>query len=88
MIPLESSLIAEAHGMNTQHLTRGFFPYPAKVVRQIAGRLISLYADKKTRSSGLLADTFHSSGKVLVEAALRGIPSLAADINTVHFLGV
>lgn len=65
---------------NTQYLTHGLFPYPARMIPQIAGRLISLYWHK-TPGTGLLADVFCGSGTVLVEASIRGIPSLGIDIN-------
>jgi len=66
---------------NTQYLTHGLFPYPARMIPQIADRLISLYWPDKATSSSLVADVFCGSGTVLVEASLKGIPSVGTDIN-------
>lgn len=66
---------------NTQYLTHGLFPYPARMIPQIAERLISVYWPDKDQRTGLIVDMFCGSGTVLVEASLRGIPSLGIDIN-------
>lgn len=66
---------------NTQYLTHGLFPYPARMIPQIADRLISLYWPNKEYKSGVIADIFCGSGTVLVEASLQGIQSLGTDIN-------
>jgi site-specific DNA-methyltransferase (cytosine-N4-specific) len=66
---------------NTQYLTHGLFPYPARMIPQIADRLISLYWPNKEYEPGIIADVFCGSGTVLVEASLHGIPSLGTDIN-------
>lgn len=71
----------EFRSANTQYLTHGLFPYPARMIPQIADRLISLYWINKDRGTGLIADVFCGSGTVLVEASLRGVPSLGIDIN-------
>ena len=66
---------------NTRYLTHGLFPYPARMIPQIAQRLISLYWLNKGYDSGIIADVFCGSGTVLVEASLQGIRSLGIDIN-------
>ncbi len=64
---------------DTQSLTHGLFPYPARLIPQIVDRLISLYWTN--RQSGKLCDVFCGSGTVLVEASLKGIYSVGVDIN-------
>ena len=64
-------------GANTNYLTHGLHPYPARMVPQIAARLLERYA-----SPGDWAlDPFCGSGTVLVEARLHKINSIGLDIN-------
>lgn len=64
---------------DTQYLTHGLFPYPARLIPQIVHRLIAMYWTKS--ESGKICDVFCGSGTVLVESALQGIPSIGVDIN-------
>jgi len=62
---------------DTQYLTHGFHPYPARMIPQIARRLIEKYSKPKD----LILDPFCGSGTVLVEARLLGRNSIGVDIN-------
>jgi DNA modification methylase len=62
---------------DTQYLTHGFHPYPARMVPQIANRVITRYS----KPGDLILDPFCGSGGVLVEAKLLGTNSVGVDIN-------
>jgi SAM-dependent methyltransferase len=64
-------------GEDTQYLTHGLHPYPARMVPQIARRLLKMYA----RKNDVVLDPFCGSGGVLVEARLAGLNSVGIDIN-------
>jgi DNA modification methylase len=64
---------------DTQYLTHGLHPYPARMIPQIAGQLMDLYLSR-TRNP-IVADVFCGSGTVNVEASLRGFKSIGVDIN-------
>lgn len=64
---------------NTQYLTHGLFPYPARLIPQIVCRLIAMYWTQS--ESGKICDVFCGSGTVLVESSLQGIPSIGVDNN-------
>jgi site-specific DNA-methyltransferase (cytosine-N4-specific) len=64
-------------GENTQYLTHGLHPYPARMVPQIARRLLRRFASK----NDVVLDPFCGSGGVLVEARLAGLNSIGIDIN-------
>jgi hypothetical protein len=64
-------------GGDTQYLTHGLHPYPARMVPQIAGRLLIRLAHK----NDVILDPFCGSGGVLVEARLAGLNSVGIDIN-------
>ncbi|MEM3627607.1 MAG: DNA methyltransferase, partial [Candidatus Bathyarchaeia archaeon] len=64
-------------GEDTQYLTHGLHPYPARMVPQIAKRLLHRYA----RENNVVLDPFCGSGGVLVEARLAGLNSVGIDIN-------
>jgi SAM-dependent methyltransferase len=64
-------------GADTQYLTHGLHPYPARMVPQIAHRLLKMYAQK----NDVVLDPFCGSGGVLVEARLAGLNSVGIDIN-------
>jgi site-specific DNA-methyltransferase (cytosine-N4-specific) len=63
----------------TQALTHGLHPYPARMIPQIAGRLMEQYLS--VTENALVADVFCGSGTVNVEASLRGYRSIGIDIN-------
>ena len=64
-------------GEDTQYLTHGLHPYPARMVPQIAGRLLRRFANK----NDVVLDPFCGSGGVLVEARLAGLNSVGIDVN-------
>lgn len=57
---------------DTQYLTHGLHPYPARMIPQIASRLISDYSEKKD----WVLDPFCGSGTVLVEPMLKNRNSI------------
>lgn len=59
------------------YMTHGLHPYPARMIPQIARRLIERYST----SRDVVLDPFCGSGGVLVEAILRDRDSFGIDIN-------
>lgn len=64
-------------GADTKYLTHGLHVYPARMIPQIARRLLRRYA----KPGDLVFDPFCGSGTVLVEARLYGMNSIGIDIN-------
>ena len=64
-------------GVDTKYMTHGLHPYPARMIPQIARRLMEKYASK----GDVVLDPFCGSGTVLVEARLLGLNSIGIDIN-------
>ena len=62
---------------NTQDLTHGLHPYPARMIPQIAERLINRYSSENE----IVLDPFCGSGTVLVESKLLGRNAIGNDIN-------
>ena len=62
---------------STDGLTHGIHPYPAKMVPQVAERLISDYGT----DGGLLFDPYCGSGTSLLEANLAGMDAVGTDLN-------
>lgn len=62
---------------STDGLTHGIHPYPAKMIPQIAGRLIAEYGEGR----GLLFDPYCGSGTSLLEANLFGMDAIGTDLN-------
>jgi len=74
---------------NTQFLTHGLHPYPARMVPQIAERLIRRYLIEKfspPHNRYAVMDPFCGSGTVLVEARRLGVSSVGVDINPLAVL--
>ena len=61
----------------TDGLTHGIHPYPAKMIPQIAARLIDEYGAEQ----GLLFDPYCGSGTSLLEANLAGMDAVGTDLN-------
>jgi len=61
----------------TQYLTHGLHPYLASMIPQIPDKLLTMYADDKTR----VLDPFVGGGAVLVETYLRGLEGVGLDVN-------
>jgi len=62
---------------NTSYLTHGLHEYPARMIPQIAKRLIVTYSNER----GNILDPFCGSGTTLVEARLNRRYSVGIDIN-------
>lgn len=67
---------------NTTSLVHGLHDYPARMIPQIAERLLNLY----TKKSDTVLDPFCGSGTTLVEASLAGRNSYGVDINPLAVL--
>ena len=64
-------------GVNTGYMTHGLHPYPARMIPQIARRLIQRYSSE----GDLVWDPFCGSGSVLVESMLLNRKSIGTDLN-------
>ena len=67
---------------NTTYLTHGIHPYPARMIPQIASRLILRYS----RQNDLIVDPFSGSGTVNLESMLNKRFSYGFDINPLAHL--
>jgi site-specific DNA-methyltransferase (cytosine-N4-specific) len=68
---------------DTSYLTHGFHDYPARMIPQIAERLIERYTPE---SGGEILDPFCGSGTTLVEAQLANRKAIGNDINPLAVL--
>jgi site-specific DNA-methyltransferase (cytosine-N4-specific) len=59
-------------------MTHGFHPYPARLIPQIARKLIDMFA---TTKKDVVLDPYCGSETVLVEAKSKGIRSIGIDAN-------
>jgi site-specific DNA-methyltransferase (cytosine-N4-specific) len=64
-------------GASTRDLTHCYHDYPARMIPQIAGKLLDLYA----QNAALLFDPYCGTGTSLVEALVRGIDGVGTDLN-------
>ena len=62
---------------DTNALTHGIHPYPAKMIPQIAHRLIEKYGNPNT----VLFDPYCGSGTTLLEGMLAGAIAIGTDLN-------
>lgn len=62
---------------DTQYLTHGFHPYPAKMIPQVARKLIDEYG----KNAKLLLDPFCGTGTALVEARLSNMNAVGFELN-------
>lgn len=67
---------------NTGELTHAIHPYPARMVPQIASRLVRRFSSK----DGRVFDPFCGSGTVTLESARLGRSSFSSDINPLAVL--
>lgn len=67
---------------NTTYLTHGIHPYPARMIPQIANRLIQRYS----KQNDLIVDPFSGSGTVNLESMLNKRYSYGFDINPLAHL--
>jgi site-specific DNA-methyltransferase (cytosine-N4-specific) len=64
-------------GASTRYLTHCYHDYPARMIPQVAGKLLDLYAP----NARLLFDPYCGTGTSLVEGLVRGIDGLGTDLN-------
>ena len=64
-------------GADTRYMTHGLHPYPARMIPQIARKLIANYS----KPGDLVLDPFCGSGTILTESRLAGRNSIGIDIN-------
>ena len=67
---------------DTQYLTHGLHPYPARMIPQLANKLIRKYSEEKD----WVLDPFCGSGTVLVECRLKNRNSIGNEINPLAIL--
>ena len=67
---------------DTQYLTHGIHPYPARMIPQLAEKLILNYSKEQS----WVLDPFCGSGTVLVESMLNNRNSIGNDINPMALL--
>lgn len=65
------------NGASTRELSHCFHDYPARMIPQVAAKLLDLYGQGATR----LFDPYCGTGTSLVEALIRGIDSVGTDLN-------
>jgi site-specific DNA-methyltransferase (cytosine-N4-specific) len=65
------------NGHSTRELTHCFHDYPARMIPQIASKLLNNFGKKST----LLFDPYCGTGTSLVEALLHGINAVGTDLN-------
>lgn len=70
-------------GVDTQYMTHGLHPYPARMIPQISRKLINLFVRSK---QDVLLDPFMGSGGVLVESLLKGNDAIGVDLNPLAVL--
>jgi len=67
---------------DTQYLTHGLHPYPARMIPQLADKLTKKYSEEKD----WVLDPFCGSGTVLVECRLKNRNSIGNEINPLAIL--
>ena len=65
------------NGAPTRELTHCYHDYPARMIPQVAGKLLDLF-DKNAKQ---IFDPYSGSGTSLVEANIRGINASGTDLN-------
>ncbi len=65
------------NGASTRELTHCYHDYPARMIPQVAAKLIEMYGE----NAKLLFDPYCGSGTSLVEGMLRGIDVIGTDLN-------
>lgn len=67
---------------DTQYLTHGLHPYPARMIPQIPATLLNHYKRTGVIDEGdRVYDPFSGSGTTAVEARLHGLHAEANDVN-------
>lgn len=65
------------HGAPTRELTHCYHDYPARMIPQVAGKLLDLFG----KNAKQMFDPYSGSGTSLVEANIRGINASGTDLN-------
>ncbi len=65
------------NGASTRELTHCYHDYPARMIPQVAGKLLDLFGT----GAGLLFDPYCGTGTSLVEGLIRGINAVGTDLN-------
>ena len=65
------------NGASTRELTHCYHDYPARMIPQVASKLIDLYGS----NAKVLFDPYCGSGTSLIEGLLRGIDAIGTDLN-------
>lgn len=65
------------HGAPTRELTHCYHDYPARMIPQVAGKLLDSFGINAKN----LFDPYSGSGTSLVEANIRGINAIGTDLN-------
>lgn len=65
------------NGASTRELTHCYHDYPARMIPQVAAKLIDLYGS----DAKVLFDPYCGSGTSLVEGLIRGIDTIGTDLN-------
>ena len=66
------------NGASTRELTHCYHDYPARMIPQVAGKLIDMFA---AVDATLLFDPYCGTGTSLVEGLIRGINVVGTDLN-------
>lgn len=79
----DSDLVAKSqdwtfNGASTRELTHCYHDYPARMIPQVAGKLIDMFA---AVDATLLFDPYCGTGTSLVEGLIRGINAVGTDLN-------
>ena len=67
---------------DTQQITHGIHPYPARMIPQVANRIILGWSGE----NNTVLDPFCGSGTVLVESLLNNRNAIGVDINPLAYL--
>lgn len=66
------------NGASTRELTHGYHDYPARMIPQVAGKLLDMFA---AVDASLLFDPYCGTGTSLVEGLIRGLNVIGTDLN-------
>src|ERR1700687_5267434 len=66
------------NGASTRELTHSYHDYPARMIPQIAGKLLDKFAALDAK---LLFDPYCGTGTSLVEGLIRGLDVVGTDLN-------
>lgn len=75
---LESNHDWTFNGVSTRELTHCYHDYPARMIPQVAGKLLDMFA---AVDANLLFDPYCGTGTSLVEGLIRGLNVIGTDLN-------